>query len=116
MNKAKAVKNGTLLSAQQEVPPHVAFVTIMSDHTKSSEGNPNGIMLSTNLKVKSGSPEMIMIQLLSEAVHLLARGAQTKIPVSDSIVLPDGSPAPLFGNANEVVVNNINGQQEETKS
>jgi hypothetical protein len=70
------------------------FVTVTAgDQESVNPGNPNGIKVMTNMI--PGKADMMVLMLLAEAQQQVINAIMARKPVSASLVLPDGSPAPL---------------------
>ena len=94
------MNNGWNVAKRKQVQAkELPFVQVVADQSKAGPDNPNGIGIVSNMNVGGKQSPILLIQMMSEAINLLARGIQsgqmTGQAVSPNIVLPDGSPAPL---------------------
>ena len=77
----------------QAQPIATAQVTVISNPAAITDTNPNGIQVSSN--IPPGKADLMLIKLMSEGINFMVESIKARPAVSASVVMPDGSPAPL---------------------
>lgn len=72
-----------------------AYVQVVSDASKASPTNPNGVGIGTNIDLTMPGAYLSVIQLLSEGMQQWAElaKAQSSGKIAQNIVMPNGAPA-----------------------
>lgn len=72
-----------------------AYVQVVSDPSKVTPSNPNGVGVGTNIDLTMPGAYISVIQLLSEGIHQWSEvaKAQSSGKIAQNIVMPNGAPA-----------------------
>ncbi len=95
---ANGSTNGHSNAPEQPRKGPVVIVQVTSDAANITPDNPNGVRVGSNIPRGDQEAILMTIMLLSEGIQQLVnltRKAAPRQPVSNNIVLPDGSAAPL---------------------
>ena len=89
------MSNGKMVPVPQQL--QLPFAQVVADPSKVSEKNPNGVVVVTNVASNVPGSKLMVIRLLAEGIEQMVDAARADGAgqFAASVVMPDGSPAPM---------------------